>query len=205
MSIAERLQSATPDRRPVSVADYLADELTGRVKHEYVGGTAHMMSGARNTHNIIGANILVSFAQRLKGKSCRAFNSDTKIRIRLPQETRFYYPDALVVRRQNPQNDSFQDEPVVVAEVLSRSTRRYDEGEKKDAYFTIPSLAVYLLVEQDSAEIIAYRRTEKGFVREAFQGLQAVVPLTAEIECELPLADVYDGVVFTPEPDPQVG
>ena len=87
---------------------------------------------------------------------------------------------------------------MVVAEVISRSTRRIDEGEKKDAYLSIPSLAVYLLVEQESARVIAYRRTDAGFVREAYAGLAKTISLS-EIGCELPLAEIYDGVEFSPE------
>jgi Uma2 family endonuclease len=49
---------------------------------------------------------------------------------------------------------------------LSRKTRRIDEGEKKDAYLTIPSLSVYLLIEQELAAVTVYRRTEEGFTRE---------------------------------------
>ena len=66
----------------------------------------------------------------------------TKVRIQLPSQIRFYYPDVSVICRSNPPNDSFQDEPVLVVEVLSRKTRRIEEGEKKDAYLTIPSLSV---------------------------------------------------------------
>jgi Uma2 family endonuclease len=55
---------------------------------------------------------------------------------------------------------------VVVFEVLSDSTRRLDDGEKRDGYLTIPSLRVYVLVEPDEAAVIVYRRTEQGFVRE---------------------------------------
>src|SRR5205085_611584 len=120
-------------------------------------------------------------AVRLKGQRCRPFNSDTKIRVRLPSHTRFYYPEASVICRPNPQTESFQDEPVVLFEVLSKSTRRIDEGEKKDAYLTIPALAVYALVEQETALVVAYRRTEQGFVREVHEGLDAVLPLP-EIE-----------------------
>ncbi len=117
---------------------------------------------------------------------------------RRPTE-RFYYPDASVIGRSNPANEYFQDEPVVVAEVLSNSTRRLDEGEKKDAYLTIPSLAVYLLVEQATARIVVYRRADRSFVAEVYEGLDAIVRLS-EIETELPLADVFDGVSFHPEP-----
>jgi Uma2 family endonuclease len=116
-----------------------------------------------------------------------------KIRIRLPWQVRFYYPDLSVICRSNPQDDSFQDEPTVIVEVMSEDTRRIDEGEKRDAYSTIPSLSVYLLVEQETARIVAYRRGEQGFVREVHSGLDAVIPLP-EIGVDLPLAEVYDGV-----------
>ncbi len=52
--------------------------------------------------------------------------------------------------------------------------------------------------------MVAFRRTEHGFVGELYQGLDAVVPL-GEIETELPLADVYAGVEFTPELEEELG
>jgi Uma2 family endonuclease len=191
--------SAAPKWQLVSVDDYLAGELDSPVKHEYLGGVLYAMAGARNVHNVIASNTLVTSGSRLRGKPCRAFNSDTKIRVRLPTHIRFYYPDSSVVFRPNPPDDSFQDEPAVLFEVLSRRTRRTDEGEKKDAYRTIPSLSVYVLIEQESPTVIAFRRTEAGFVREVYTGLDAVLPL-GEIGIDLPLGDIYDGVEFTPEP-----
>lgn len=184
----------------ISVEDYLAGELVSPIKNEYLGGVVYAMAGARNLHNIIATNVLGALHGRLRGRPCRPFNSDTKVRIRLPMQVHFYYPDASVVCRPNPPDDSYQDEPVVVVEVLSRKTRRIDEGEKKDAYLTSPSLAVYLLVEQDMPAIVAFRRTEQGFVREVYEGLQAEVPL-GEIETILPLAEVYETVEFRPEPE----
>ena len=159
------------------------------------------MAGARNVHNILAGNVFGTLHTRLRSRRCRPFNSDTKVRIRMPTHTRFYYPDAQVICRPNPQNESFQDEPAVIVEVVSRKTRRTDEGEKKDAYLTIPSLAAYLLVEQESPDVVVFRRTEHGFVREVHSGLEAVISLP-EIDVELPLADVFDGVEFTPEIDP---
>jgi len=184
----------------ISVEDYLAGELISPIKHEYLGGFVYAMAGARNVHNLIASNTLVSLGHRLRGKRCRAYNSDTKIRVRLPTQVRFYYPEVSVICRPNPAQDSFQDEPAALFEVLLKKTRRIDEGEKKDAYLTIPSLCVYALIEQDSAAIVVYRRTEQGFVRETYEGLHAVLPLS-EIDVELPLAEVYDGVQFVPETD----
>lgn len=184
----------------VSVDDYLAGELASPIKHEYLGGVVYAMAGARNAHNLIAANTQGSLHGRLKGNRFWAFNSDTKVRVRLPSQIRFYYPDVPVVCRPNPPDDSYQDEPAVIVEVLSRRTRRIDEGEKKDAYLSIPSLSVYLLIEQDIPAMVAYRRTPQGFVREVYEVIEAVVPL-GEIDTELPLAEIYDGVEFLPESD----
>jgi Uma2 family endonuclease len=183
----------------LSVCEYLTRELTSPIKHEYVGGVIYAMAGARNAHNLIASNVLGALFNQLRRRPCRAYNSDTKIRIRLPTQVRFYYPDVSVVCRPNPPTDLFQDEPAVIVEVISESTRRADEGEKRDAYLTIPTLSVYLLVEQDEPTVVAYRRTETGFVREVYEGREAVVPL-GEIEATLPLAEVYEAVDFTPEP-----
>lgn len=192
--------SAAVKQRLVSIDDYLAGELLSPIKHEYVGGVVYAMAGARNSHNLIAGNIFASLHGRLKGKPCRPYNSDTKIRIRLTSQTRFYYPDTSVICRPNAPNESFQDEPAVLVEVLSRATRRIDEGEKKEAYLAIPSLGAYLLVEQESPLAIVHRRTDNGFVREVHDGMGAVIHLP-EIQTSLSLTDVYDGVVFTPEAD----
>jgi Uma2 family endonuclease len=192
--------SAVPKPQLVSVDEYLAGELTATVKHEYLGGFVYAMAGARNMHNLIASNTLGTLHGRLRGHRCRPYNSDTKIRIRLPTQFRFYYPDTSVICRPNPQTDSFQDEPTVIVEVVSRKTRRIDEGEKREAYTTIPSLRAFLIVEQETAAVVVFRRTEQEFVREVYTGLDAVIPLN-EIDTELPLAEIYDGVDFSPEAD----
>jgi Uma2 family endonuclease len=188
----------------ISVEDYLAGEFISAVKHEYLGGVIYAMAGARNMHNVIATNILGALWNRLRGKRCQPFNSDTKIRVRLPTHIRFYYPDASVVCRPNPRTDSFQDEPAVIFEVLSNKTRRIDEGEKKDAYLTIPSLAAYVLIEQETAAVVVFRRTEHGFTRQVYQDRDEVIPLP-EIEIDLPLAEIYETVEFTPEMEEDEG
>jgi Uma2 family endonuclease len=179
----------------VSVEDYLAGELASPVKHEYLGGVVYAMAGAVNAHNLIATNITGMLHARLRGTPCRPYNSDTKIRIHLPTHTRFYYPDASVICRPNAPSESFQDEPAVIVEVLSDSTRRIDEGEKRDAYLTIPSLQVYLLVEQESPAVVGYRRAGQEFLRQVYEGLDAVVPLD-EVGVQLPLSEIYEPIAF---------
>lgn len=190
--------TAAPKFNHVSVEDYLAGELVSEVKHEYLGGCVYAMAGATNVHNRIASNVLGVLHAKLRGRPCQPYNSDTKTRVKLPTHVRFYYPDVSVVCDSNPPDESFQDQPVVVVGVLSNKTRRIDHGEKKDAYLTLPSLSVYLLVEQDSPAVIAYHRTEQGFTQETHAELTAVIAL-AEIGVELPLAEIYEGVEFVPE------
>jgi Uma2 family endonuclease len=182
----------------ISPASYLARELEASFKSEYVGGVVYARSGANNRHNRIATNATGSLVYRLRGRRCQVFNSDTKVRIQLATHLRFHYPDAMVVCDTNRDEDAFQDAPSVVIEVLSNRTRRTDESEKKDAYLTIPSLRVYLLVEQNEALVVALRRTDQGFVREKYEGMQAVIPLP-EVEAELPLAELYERVRLGPE------
>lgn len=179
----------------ISIDDYLQGELRSPVKHEYLGGTVYAMAGAPNVHNQIATNFLGSCHAQLRGQRCRPFNSDTKVRLRLPTHTRFYYPDGMIVCQPNPPDDTFQDHPVVIAEVLSEATRRIDEGEKKDAYLTIPSLMAYLLIESDQPRVIVHRRTETTFAAEVYEGTDAVIPLPVE-GCSLALAELYEGVDF---------
>ncbi|MEO8497924.1 MAG: Uma2 family endonuclease [Planctomycetota bacterium] len=187
--------STASHHQPISVSDYLHGEQTATHKHEYVDGVVYAMVGATNAHNRIATNGTVTLGGQLRGKTCQVFNSDTKIRVRQARGTRFYYPDVSVVCRLNPASDTFQDAPVVIVEVISDSTRRTDEHEKREAYLSIHSLCVYILVEQSAAAAIVYRRMDSGFEREMYLGLEAVIPLP-EIECTLPLADLYENVEF---------
>lgn len=190
--------SSVQHHQPISVDAYLSGEQTAKRKHEYVEGVIYAMAGATNAHNRIATNGTVILGGQLRGKSCQVFNSDTKVRVRLSRGTRFYYPDTLVACRLNPPTDTFQDAPVVIIEVISESTRRPDENEKQEAYLSIDSLCVYILVEQGSAAAVVHRRIDSGFARETYLGHDAIIPLP-EIDCQLALSDLYENVEIRPE------
>jgi Uma2 family endonuclease len=177
---------------PISVKAYLAGELGSETKDEYVVVVVYAIARASNSHNLLASNALGALHASLRSSNCRAYNSDTKIRVRMAAQVRFYYPDVSVICRPNPLMDSFQDEPAIVVEVMSRATRPIDEGEKRDAYLAIPSLVAYLLVDQESPSVVVHCRTEQGFAAEIHAGLGAIIPL-AEIGIELSLAEVYVG------------
>ncbi len=182
----------------VSPEQFLAAEADAETKHEYVGGVVYAMAGGPARHHRIATNALGSLYAQLRGRKCQTFNSDMLVRVRCAHHTRFYYPDAQVVCRPAPPDQLFQDEPVVVVEVVSESSRRTDEQEKREAYLSINSLHAYVLLEQKQAAATVWRRTSSGFKCGRWESTEATVPLP-EIEAVLPLAEVYEAVEFPPK------
>jgi Uma2 family endonuclease len=193
-----------------SVDEYLSLEEQARGRSEYIDGWIRAMSGSTLRHNRVALNCLVNLAILLKGKPCQPFNSDTKVRIDQEGRKRFYYPDGQVVCESNEPTSVFQDRPVLVIEVLSPSTRRYDLDEKMTAYLTIPTLQCYLVLEQHQPMAILMRRTNGGFLREDLGGIEATIELSF-LGCSLSMRDIYDGIEFTadcvqePEPEYELG
>jgi Uma2 family endonuclease len=185
----------------MSVEEYLALEEAHEVRHEYVGGMIYAMAGGTRSHAAIAMNVGISLGAQLRGKPCRPYGSDFKVCIRFSTHTRFYYPDLMVICGARPSNSFFDDEPTIIVEVTSDSTRRTDELEKREAYQTLAFLKVYLLLEQDRAAAVVWRRGKRGFgfEREVYAGLGAVIPLM-EIAAALPLSEAYEAVAFSPAP-----
>jgi Uma2 family endonuclease len=183
----------------MSVDEYLAWEELQERRHEYVAGMVYAMAGGTVPHAAIAANVIVSLGGQLRGKHCRPYTSDLKVRIAYPTHTRFYYPDVTVACTMSPAQQVYHDQPTILVEVASDSTRRTDELEKRDAYQNIATLKVYVLLEQDRAAAVVWRRGSHGFgfEREVYAGLEAVIGLS-EIDAQLPLAEVYEAVTFTP-------
>ncbi len=190
----------------VSVEDYLAAEELSPFKREYVDGWVRAMTGASVRHNEVTLNCLYRLKQVLRGKMCRPYHSDMKLRVGQQNSTRFYYPDVQVVCKVNAPTDLYQDSPVLIIEVLSPSTRQYDLDEKLGAYLQIASLEYYIVLEQHQPIAIVMRRTTEGFLRETYEGIESTIALPL-LGCTLSLGDIYEGVEFTPtcvqEPEPE--
>jgi Uma2 family endonuclease len=76
-------------KKTFTIAEYLEMEAASVEKNEYYQGEIFAMSGALLPHNIIAVNILGYLHQKLKGKSCRPFNSDMRIHVK--ENTLFTY------------------------------------------------------------------------------------------------------------------
>ena len=174
---------------------YLAQEREAETKSEYYAGQVYAMSGTSETHNLIVTNMIIALGSRLRKRPCKVYPSDMRVKV---SSTGLYtYPDVTVVCGKPEFDDKQKDtllNPTVIIEVLSDSTEAYDRGKKFGHYRTLESLAEYLLIAQDAVAIDRYVRQPDGrWLLTAYRGLAAVAMIDA-IDCELPLAEVYDKV-----------
>lgn len=171
----------------LSEEEYLATEPASEVKREYIDGQVYAMAGAGYNHNCISANMLGEFRSHLKGTPCATFMADIKVRVGKD----YVYPDLLVDCSKMSGDDYFSTSPVIIVEVLSRSTRKTDTTTKLIRYINLPSLQEYVLIEPDIVSVQVLRRSMHWMPEYFFLG-DAV--RFESIGLTLPVADIYDRV-----------
>lgn len=167
--------------------DYLAGEQNSPIKYEYIDGEVYAMAGASANHNLICINMVTALSVHLKGKPCRPFASDMKVKI----GSRYFYPDVLVDCDEYAGDDQFTETPTLIVEVLSKSTRRMDETIKRSSYSQIDSLQEYLLIEQDIVDVELVRRSNGWRSEHFFMGDQFTLE---SVGLTLSVAETYDRV-----------
>ena len=145
----------------ITPEEYLKAERQAAFKSEYYDGQVFAMAGATLRHTRIATNLVIELGAALKGGRCQVFNSD--LRVHIPATGLYTYPDASVVCGDPVvfQTDNLQN-PVVIAEVLSKSTQHHDRTTKFLDYQSIPSLKEYLLVSQQSRLLTQCTRSPGG-------------------------------------------
>jgi len=172
----------------ISESDYLQGELISEVKHELIDGYAYAMAGASISHNRIVTNITGEFHSSLKNTPCEPFSSDMKVKV----ADNFYYPDSMVVCDQKSNDFGITDAPLIIVEVLSKSTRRIDHTLKRTAYQQLPSLQEYVIIEQDLVDIEVCRRNKHWQSEHYYLGDDVFF---GSINLNLSVVDIYDRVV----------
>ncbi len=143
---------------PIDEADYLRREEAATGKHELVDGEIFAMAGASERHNRIALNIAFHLRSATRGKTCRAFMADMKLR--LASGSTYYYPDAMLVCDPADDHPIYKQSPCLIAEVLSPATASIDVREKLAAYRGLASLRYYLLVDSERLWAKVYFRDE---------------------------------------------
>lgn len=191
------------DRR-YTVDEYFQIDTGSEIRHEFVDGEIIDMAGGTDRHSHIIHNVNGSLWSRLRGGPCQG--RDSNLRVRYGRRVQYGYPDALIICGP-PQFDSAGPRqttllnPTVLIEVLSDSTEAYDRGLKFERYREIESFVEYVLIAADRPSIDIYRRLPSGlWTLHPYGGVEAIAAIESA-KIELPLADVYAGLDFPPEPD----
>ena len=165
---------------------------------EDTSGIPSMMGGAAPVHVRITTNLGASLSLRFRGRSCEAFTSD--LRVASQPGGIYTYPDVAALcgePRYDSSNPPSLLNPQVVVEVLSPSTAAFDRGEKFMRYKGLESLIDYVLVAANKIEVEHHARQPNGdWLTRTYDQPTDLLRL-ASVECEIPLAEIYDKVTFS--------
>ena len=184
----------------MSPEEYLRWEQLQEERHEYYNGKTIAMSGASDPHNTIAKNILVQLTNHLEDKGYRTYMSDLRTKV---SRTKYVYPDVILVQGE-PQyaEDEFYNllNPLVIVEVLSKSTEQRDRGIKFQAYRQRESFREYLLIAQDTCRVEAFFKDKDGrwVLKEPVEDLDDSYQFE-HVDLELPLKAMYKNVSFSEE------
>lgn len=170
--------------------DYTRFERETRDKHEFVNGAILAMASRNIEHAARCAAVLGLLSARLRGRRCRTYDSNARIRVSATGNA--YYPDVSVVcgSLETDSDDTFSIvNPTVLVEVLSPSTANYDQGDKLADYERIPTLKHVVFVRHDMHRIDVYTRKGASLSHASFGPGESA--RLAALDVTLAVDDIY--------------
>lgn len=181
---------ASVHRAPTDATAFVRWEDRQRQRYELIGGVVRMMAGGTLGHDRVAANVIRALGNAVAGGRCSVHGSNVKI---VAPAGAVMYPDAFVRCGAADEDATSVDDPVLVVEVESPSTKRYDMNEKRWAYQSIPSLRHLVFISPRRCLIELVTRDGEGrWLSTLIQQLDAVLPLDA-LGVTIRVADVYAG------------
>lgn len=190
------MQLQTPPRH-YSPTEYLELEEQSECRHAYQDGEIIEMTGGTRNHNRISLNLSTRLDLELKSQGYEVFMAD--MRLWIPRPRQYTYPDVMVMAGEPVFHEKRTNtvlNPLVIAEVLSKSTSAYDRGDKFAYYRSIPEMREYVLIDQYACHVEHFSKTEEGkWLLTEYESLEDQLVLPA-IALQIPLKDLYDRVNF---------
>ena len=179
--------------------EYLALEEKAEFKSEYWNGEIVAMAGGNINHQQIVANVSRILGNKIYGK-CRVFPSEMKVWVK--KRDKFFYPDITIICEKPEFYKKRRDtivNPILIIEVLSKSTASVDRAEKFLSYQTLESLREYVLIAQEASSVEQFvKRDDGNWIYQATIGAESVVTFSS-IETTLAMGEIYDLVEFEEE------
>jgi Uma2 family endonuclease len=190
------MQSQT-QKRTYTPEEYLELEEKADYKNEYCDGKIVLMTGGTINHNKIAGNFYARLNLALSDEDYDVYIGDVKLWI--PKYRQFTYPDVMVVRGRPicyGSNTTTVMNPLLIVEVLSKSTKNYDLGDKFIYYRSIPEFQEYILIDQTKCHAMQYAKNPDGKWLLSEQESEEAVFELSSVEFQVNLKDIYKKVDF---------
>jgi Uma2 family endonuclease len=177
--------------------EYLAAERLAPTRSEYLDGQVFALPAPTPEHLLIAENTALLLAGQIAGRGWAVLGSDT--RLHALGAGLFTYPDAALVcgkvlRLADTHRDTLLN-PTVLVKVLPHPMPAHFQ-EVFEAYYAIPTVQHVVLITEFAARVSLGSRNEEGNLDvQGFTGLAAVLTIP-DLDLELPLADIYQGVAL---------
>ena len=185
------------EKRNYTSEEYLALEEVADYKSEYHDGEIVPITGGTTNHNEIAGNFYSHFKFTFRGQNYRIYMAN--VRLWIPRYRRYTYPDVMVIEGApvyEGTGTTTLTNPLLIVEVLSKSTTNYDQGEKFRYYRSIPEFREYILIDQYSFHVEQFSKNLKGkWVLTEYELQDSALALDS-IEFQFSLSDLYEGVNF---------
>lgn len=185
--------------RLYTLAEYLRREERSEERHEFYNGEIIKLPMARTPHQLICTNLIYELESAFR-KTDKPFSvlSNGQL-VYLPELNFTLYPDVLVVSEKLIHQDTNQVlliNPILIIEVLSRSTGKYDKTQKFDEYKTLDSFKEYVLINQNKCSVETRYRIEPDTWREKrYTELTDSVVLNS-VGCSIAVDMIYRKIVL---------
>lgn len=179
------------------IKDYVEYEDSSENKHEYERGEILMMSGGSINHGILCGNAYSELREKI-GKNkldCRAIGSEVRIHIKSCES--IVYPDSMVICGEIEVSEEDQEaikNPVLVVEVLSKSTESYERGDKFYKYRQLEPLREYILIDQEKPVVETfYKRENNIWEISRYSGLEKTIEIKS-LGIKIKMQELYINV-----------
>ncbi len=185
--------------RRYTLAEYLRREENSSELHEYYDGIITKLTMARTPHNHISSNVVTALNNVLDAQDKNYQVLSGQKAVYLPAFNISVYPDVLVVT-DSPlhwdNNEVLLINPILIVEVLSKSTGKYDRGDKFTKYKSLESLREYVLIDQKKCAVETFFREEQNLWRNTIVNDMGSSIYLKSLDCAIDLAKIYKRIVF---------
>ena len=189
-------------RKPMTQKEFFDWAEAQEKRYEFDGFQPIAMTGGDLGHSRLIRNVNRQLANRLEGKSCESLGPDAGVAT-IGDTVR--YPDAVVTCAKFSARDRVVPSPVIVFEVVSPSSVRIDRIVKLREYQAVSTIRRYVIIEPDALAITVFSRDHEGETFRANGLAEDDILQLTEIGIEIPVATIYEGIVFDDKQDKDPG